>query len=142
MCLKDYVEQELRAGVPVPMLYLHLIARLNPESEEEVKEVANAIVNAEFKLRMENNKEDNEVDNMANRLGKAIEINNMYGVKEVKRECREFEVRSETGHDYIVSVFPNGAMECETLEGEPCPDRAPYCKHKLSVMEAMNEKRV
>lgn len=73
---------------------------------------------------------------MVTRLDRAKQIVEYGGVHEHLPDYRVFEVRSDTGNIHYVKVYPDGRMECD------CKDYAPFCKHKLSIMESMNQKRV
>lgn len=76
---------------------------------------------------------------MRTRLERANKIFNERRVSEILDIVRIFEVEGDKGDLYLVKVFTNKNMSCTRSTGEPCPDRAPFCKHKLAVMEYMNK---
>ena len=69
---------------------------------------------------------------MADRLGKAKAIYNEGRVYEIQTSYRSFVVTGDSGKDYEVKLYNGGGMHCT------CPDRAEFCKHKLAVMELVN----
>ncbi len=76
------------------------------------------------------------------RLEKAKRILMEGRIREEKNEVREFTVIGDSKYSYTVKLYPTGVMTCTREDGATCPDIAPYCKHKLAVMEGVNERLI